>query len=191
MPGAKRSHAKSGATGASQSAIPDTIAAYLRRPYARLVIPETDGTYRGEILEFPGCIATGDTSAEALDALEETAAGWLEAAIDKKQTIPNPIENTEFSGRLLLRMPKGLHKKAARIAEYEGVSLNQFIITSLAEQVGERTRMYNEWAFVTAATVSLTSFPDTMAIPAQSRLDLRAVLQPLLAVQEAGSDARS
>ena len=92
----------------------DNIASYLKRPYARVIIPEVDGTYRGEISEFPGCIATGDTPAEALEALEEVAAEWLEAALDRNQPIPVPVENTEFSGRLLLRMPKSLHKEGRK-----------------------------------------------------------------------------
>lgn len=66
----------------------DKAAAYLKEPYARLVIPETDGTFRGEILEFPGCIATGDTSAEALGSLEDVASAWLQSALANNQPIP-------------------------------------------------------------------------------------------------------
>lgn len=118
--------------------MPD-VSEYLRRPYARIVTPETDGTFRGEILEFPGCIATGDTPAEALSTLESAATNWLNAALERNQDIPRPLENSEYSGRLVVRMPKSLHKKAARVAELERVSLNQFILTSIAEHVGERS----------------------------------------------------
>jgi antitoxin HicB len=130
-------------------ALSDRAASYLKQPYARIVIPETDGTYRGEILEFPGCIATGDTPAEALEALEEVAIEWLNAALTNNQPIPAPLENAEFSGRLVLRMPKSLHKKAARIAERDGVSLNHFIVTSLAVYVGERVWSPNVMSFQT------------------------------------------
>jgi antitoxin HicB len=119
------------------------VSDYLKRPYSRLVVPETDQTFRGEILEFPGCIATGDTPAEALAALEEAAASWLEAALDRGQSIPDPVDNAGFSGRMVLRLPKRLHKKATRLAQREGVSLNQFIITGLAEYVGEHARQGN------------------------------------------------
>jgi predicted RNase H-like HicB family nuclease len=34
--------------------------------YGRVVVPESDGTFRAEIIEFPGCIAVGDTAGEAL-----------------------------------------------------------------------------------------------------------------------------
>ena len=109
---------------------------YLGLPYSRVVIPEEDGTFRGEIFEFPGCIATGETEAEALASLKDVALSWLEASLAKGQVIPEPIENVEFSGKLVLRLPKSLHKKSARAAERDGVSLNHFIVSSLAEHVG-------------------------------------------------------
>jgi predicted HicB family RNase H-like nuclease len=102
---------------------------------------------RGEILEFSGCIATGDTPDEALSSLEEVARDWLTVALEQGQFIPEPVENTEFSGRLVLRLPKSLHKKATRIAERDGVSLNQLIVMSLAEQVGERSHITNRLNF--------------------------------------------
>ena len=114
---------------------------YLQRPYARIILPEDDGSFRGEILEFPGCLATGETAAKTLVALEEVAKSWLLSTIERGQSIPQPIENSiGFSGRLVLRLPKSLHRKAALVAEREGVSLNQFIALSLAERVGERAK---------------------------------------------------
>ena len=113
------------------------VIAYLKRPYSRIILPESNGTFRGEILEFPGCIATGDTAEETLASLEVIAKSWLIAAVKKRQYIPDPVE-TEFSGRLVLRLPKSLHKKAAFIAMRDGVSLNQFIVTSVAYISGER-----------------------------------------------------
>jgi hypothetical protein len=40
------------------------------------------------------------------------------------------------SGRLLLRMPAPLHAELARRAEGEGVSLNQFITSTLSRRIG-------------------------------------------------------
>jgi hypothetical protein len=37
-------------------------------------------------------------------------------------------------------MPKSLHQKATLYAERDGVSLNQFIVTGLAEQIGIRAQ---------------------------------------------------
>ncbi len=115
------------------------VADYLKKPYGRVVIPESDGTFSAEIIEFPGCIAVGDTAAEALTNLEDVARSWLEASLEKGQRISEPIENDDYSGKLVLRLPKSLHKKAAHMAARDGVSLNQFIVSSLAEQVGVRS----------------------------------------------------
>lgn len=116
-----------------------TPAEYLKKPYGRYVVPESDGTFRAEIIEFPGCIAVGNTAAEALANLEDVAASWLEATIARDLRVPEPVENTAFSGKLVVRLPKTLHKKAARMAAQDGVSLNQFIVSSVAEQVGYST----------------------------------------------------
>jgi len=114
-------------------------AEYLKKPYGRTVVPESDGTFRAEIIEFPGCIATGETASEALANLENVAASWLEATLARGQRIPEPIENVGFSGKLVVRLPKTLHKKAAHMAARDGISLNQFIVSSVAERVGARS----------------------------------------------------
>lgn len=74
--------------------VPSRIRAaeYLLLPYVRLLIPETDATYRAEILEFPGCIATGDTVAETLESLEDIAISWVEGALENSQPIPVPAD---------------------------------------------------------------------------------------------------
>lgn len=132
---------------------------YLRQPYARIIIPEDDGSYRGEIMEFPGCIAAGSDPSSTLKSLEGVAMAWLTSALESGQPIPDPVElSTDFSGRLVLRIPKSLHKKATWYAEREGVSLNQFISYSLAETVGER-----KGAPTMFVTVHSTALPSVTA----------------------------
>lgn len=110
---------------------------YLKEPYSRVLIPdEESGTYSAVILEFPGCIAQGDTPQEAYENLEDAARDWIETAIDLKQEIPSPSQSLTFGGKVLVRLPKNLHRQLALIAEREGVSLNQFIVSALAEKVG-------------------------------------------------------
>ncbi len=110
---------------------------YLRRPYARVLTPDDEsGTYTAEILEFPGCIAQGDTPEEAYRNLESAAAGWVEAALNMEQRIPEPSDPYSYSGRIALRLPRGLHRRAAQMAERDGTSLNQFLVAAIAEQVG-------------------------------------------------------
>jgi len=109
-------------------------------PYSRVLIPdEESGTFTAMILEFQGCFSQGSTPAEAYERLEDAARGWIEAALELGQSIPEPREDNPFSGKYPLRMPKSLHQNAARAAEHDGVSLNQFIVTALAERVGAKT----------------------------------------------------
>jgi antitoxin HicB len=114
----------------------DSPAEILRKPYARIVVPDTDGRFVAEIEEFPGCIADGDTAQEALANLEEVAESWLLTVIAKDLPIPEPIQEPEFSGKLVLRIGRTLHQQAARAAKRDGISLNAYISTALAIYIG-------------------------------------------------------
>jgi predicted RNase H-like HicB family nuclease len=116
-------------------------AVILKKSYTRTVVPEADGSFTAEILEFPGCVASGDTAAEALANIEDVALDWIAAVLEQGQNIPDPLDQANYNGKLVVRMTKGLHQRAAHIAEREGVSLNQFIVTCIAEQVGTRATM--------------------------------------------------
>ncbi|WP_428660440.1 toxin-antitoxin system HicB family antitoxin [Reyranella sp.] len=108
---------------------------YLKRPYSRLVIREEDGSFRAEILEFPGCIALADTDVDALRALEDVALSWIAGTIESGKEVPEPIEVTAYSGRFVTRLPKSLHRKISYAAQREGVSLNTYIVAALAAHV--------------------------------------------------------
>lgn len=111
--------------------------AIMRHPYERVLIPEQDGGYSAYISEFDGCLAEGETSEEALKNLESTALAWIEAEQEAGREIPEARNSQEYSGKLLLRLPKGLHQKIARCASENGVSLNQYVVTKLAERATE------------------------------------------------------
>lgn len=108
----------------------------LKQPYARILTPEKEGGYSAEILEFLGCIAEGDTPNETYDALERVAKSWIEAAREQGQDIPEPFNNQEFSGKLLLRLPRSIHRQAARMATRDQTSINQFLVSSVAARIG-------------------------------------------------------
>jgi predicted RNase H-like HicB family nuclease len=112
-----------------------TPADYLREPYARLLIPEEDGRFSAEILEFPGCFSQGDTAEEAIRNLDEVAQSWIAATLEQGKPIPEPSANFGASGRIALRLPRGLHKRAMRLAEREKVSLNTFLVEAIAARV--------------------------------------------------------
>jgi antitoxin HicB len=136
----------------------------LKKPYARLAIPDEDGSFTAEIVEFPGCIASGHTMVEALDNLERIAVDWIAAALEQGQDIPEPLEAAGYSGKLVVRMSKSLHKRAAFCAERDGVSLNLFIVNCIAEQVGMRARPL----FVQAHQVQAMAGAVTYLIPGRA-----------------------
>ena len=115
---------------------------FLRLPYARVVIPEESGGFFAEVLEFPGCFAEGDTASEALESLERVAAAWVFAALSQGQEIPQPTEALSFTGKYPLRIPRGLHRQAAKMALREGTSLNQYFATAIAARVGAEDLYY-------------------------------------------------
>lgn len=121
---------------------------YLNQPYSRILIPNEDGGYSAEIMEMPGCFAEGATREEALQNLEDAAAEWIEASLRRHREIAEPFSVRGFSGAISLRMPRGLHRQAARMAEREGTSLNQYIVTAIAARVGADdliNRMAQHW----------------------------------------------
>ncbi len=114
-----------------------TVEEYLKAPYARVLTPdEEDGGFTAEILEFPGCFAEGETADEAYRNLEAAAEGWIQAALDLGQDIPEPSMPQGYGGRVALRLPRSLHRRAVQLAERDGTSLNQFLVAAVAERVG-------------------------------------------------------
>jgi predicted RNase H-like HicB family nuclease len=109
---------------------------YLRLPYARILIPEPEGGFFAEILEFPGCVAEGETPDEAFHNLESIAESWIESCIEQGQDIPPPSANHRFSGKIALRLPRDLHRLATYKAQRDGVSVNQILVTAIAAWIG-------------------------------------------------------
>ncbi len=106
---------------------------YLNLAYPIQIYPELDGGYSVSIKDLPGCISQGETKQEALEMIEDARIGWLEVAYAHNDPIPEPQPEPTYSGKLLLRMPKGLHQRLAERASREGVSLNQYVNVLLSQ----------------------------------------------------------
>ena len=145
----------------------------LKEPYARVLTPGEDGTYTAEILEFHGCYAEGDTADEAIKNLEDAAASWIEAAIEQGQEIPPPATVHEFSGRINLRLPRSIHKQAARFAARDEISLNQFFTAAIAsrvgaEQLGDRLIQRLQSCVPTFNMIHVVQFHYDFMVPAET-----------------------
>ncbi len=130
-------------------------AEYLTLPYEWVLIPdEASGTFTALIREFPGCVSQGDSPAEAYANLEDAAKAWIGAALDLGQSIPAPRAVESHGGRVLLRLPRSLHREASEAAERDGTSLNQFIVAAVAYRLGGKAA---EAAGVVAAPSAVAS----------------------------------
>jgi predicted RNase H-like HicB family nuclease len=113
-----------------------TLEEYLRLSYPIELVRDPDA--RGYFARHPdldGCMAQGATVQAAVENLDAARELWIETRLEDGLPVPEP-RLIEPSGRLLLRMAPWLHAKLMDLAQRQAVSLNQFIITVLAEFVG-------------------------------------------------------
>ncbi len=125
---------------------PGTLDYYMTLDYPveiRAIPDELGGGYSASIpyLGRWAFFAEGDTAQEALEALQELKVTLFEDMISRGKTIPLPPpipeqELEEYSGRILLRIRKELHKDVARMAEKDGCSVNHYISDILTQHVG-------------------------------------------------------
>lgn len=99
---------------------------------------ENDGEtiWIAESSDLKGCVGQGATQAEAIEELEVNESTWLETAKEFDIDIPqNSIKRleSEYSGKLTLRLGKSLHRNTAERAKEEGLSINQYIMVALTE----------------------------------------------------------
>ncbi len=107
---------------------------YLELKYTARLKKNSDGSFFGEIEELPGCMTEGDSPEEVVEMLEDAKKAWLEVALERDITIPEPTPD-EFSGKFNVRIPKFLHRKLAYKAKEEKVSLNTLVNTTLASVI--------------------------------------------------------
>ncbi|MEH2230877.1 MAG: type II toxin-antitoxin system HicB family antitoxin [Nostoc sp.] len=105
---------------------------YLNLQYPVTLYPDPEGGYVAQIKDLPGCLTQGETLEETVANLNEARELWIATAYEAGDDIPLPSSNDNYSGKLLLRMPKSLHRRLAETSEREGVSLNQYIVSLLS-----------------------------------------------------------
>jgi antitoxin HicB len=111
---------------------------YLNLPYTIILErwDDGDGTYWvARVAELPHCLIHGDTPEQAIKEIEEVKNDWIKSNLKRGLNIPEPSPR-KYSGKMILRVSPTLHKLLVQRAEAEGMSLNQYMSTSLATSVG-------------------------------------------------------
>jgi hypothetical protein len=78
----------------------------------------------------------GATPDEAVSNLGEVRSLWIQGRLASGSTVPEPSVASSYSGKFVLRVPKGLHRLAEYRAHQEGVSLNSLITALLSGALG-------------------------------------------------------
>ena len=112
---------------------------YMSLPYTMIIKrrEEQGGYYVASYIELPDLSMTGATPEEAVRELLDEKPEWFETCIKLGIKIPQPPEPEKYSGKMVLRMSPSMHETLTRMAELEGVSLNQYMVTTLAKCVGQ------------------------------------------------------
>lgn len=124
-----------------EPAVDNDFESLMDLPWSRELVPD-GSTIAARITELPGCFSEGRNFEEALANLQDALEMWIESSLELGNEIPNPLDRTElepepsFSGRFSVRMPKTLHRQLFYMANDEGCSINQLVVTILAEKVG-------------------------------------------------------
>lgn len=109
-----------------------TVDDYLSLKYS-IKFTEEDGIFYTEVVELPGCWSEGKTPDEAFLNTKESMKLWIETALERGIKVPLPQEEEkDYSGKIVLRMPKTLHKNLSEKADKENVSLNHYLVYLLS-----------------------------------------------------------
>jgi predicted RNase H-like HicB family nuclease len=109
-----------------------TVEYYSKLNYKTSVYRDDEGDFITEVDDLPGCVAHGATPDEAFKNLEEAKHAWVESRLAAGLDVPEPRPIEDYSGKVLLRMPRSLHRRLAVQSTQERVSLNQYIVSLLS-----------------------------------------------------------
>jgi antitoxin HicB len=109
-----------------------TLDHYLALNYHKRLYQDDENDWIVEIDDLPGCVADGKTPDEAIANSRLAMQSWMESRMSAGLEIPEPSIADDYSGRILLRMPKYIHRRLAIQAQQEGSSLNQYIVSLIS-----------------------------------------------------------
>jgi predicted RNase H-like HicB family nuclease len=91
-----------------------------------------DGEHVATVAEFPSLSWLAATPVEALAGLADVVRDVLTDLAASGEPIPEPLSERTYSGRFVVRVPSEVHRRLAREAAEQHVSLNRLVSDRLA-----------------------------------------------------------
>lgn len=110
------------------------------KPFRYRIVVEwsdEDRAFVARVPALPGCLAHGKTAETAAHQARNAAEAMLEVLREDGRPLPAEDATGGYSGQIRLRLPRSLHQRLDRLADAEGVSLNQLMVTLLAQGSGQ------------------------------------------------------
>ena len=113
---------------------------YMHLPYTIEIFPMPKSQGEGFIASLPeigrpAITGDGKSREEAIVNLLAAQKERLSDYLRRDIKIPEPVQEEEYSGKFLLRMPAKLHMILSKQAQAEGISLNQYVKSTLEKAV--------------------------------------------------------
>lgn len=113
----------------------NSLEEYLELNYPITIHEDPEEGFVAEIEDLPGCVTQADTLVEVYEAIQDARLAWITATYESGQDIPLPIQMEEYKGKILVRLPRYIHKQLVQTAKRQGVSLNQYMTDLLVAGV--------------------------------------------------------
>ncbi len=91
-----------------------------------------DSEHVATVAEFPSLSWLAPTPVEALEGLASVVRNVLADLAATAEPVPDPLSERTYSGRFVVRVPSELHRRLAREAAEQHVSLNRLVSDRLA-----------------------------------------------------------
>jgi predicted RNase H-like HicB family nuclease len=91
-----------------------------------------DGEHVATVAEFPSLSWLAPTPVEAYAGLENVVRDVLADLAESGEPVPEPLSEHTYSGKFMVRVPAEVHRRLAREAAEQHVSLNRLVSERLA-----------------------------------------------------------
>ena len=110
---------------------------YMNLQYPFTLEQDEDGSYFIQFPDLPGCMTCGATIDEAIEMGKDAKRCWIESALKDNDFVPEPRVVEDYPDNFKLRLPRSLYRQLANNANVEGISMNQYCLYLLSNNVGK------------------------------------------------------